>query len=399
MNLFNHFNIISLLLVGIFIMPLLTGLLYPVSSNRIHHSLLSFLNSIKFIIGLVLSLYLVRGMFSNSPNSFIESLYKLFPAAKDLIVRYSHDMVAYIIVVFIVLSISLWILEIFTIPLERYAITPLTVRISTVFNSLNSKTKRFLSVIWQFPKSICMVLVFSLLLNFYSSFINNDVTSEYINHSTVYQLINKKFMQPILSTDIVKKLPVLINDSFNKAAKDFTPTNNENGENPNYWKVPVIKYFNGVTLEEAVKSNSEIDDKAKKIVGTEKSDAMKAYLLYQWISQNIQYDDAKAQVIVQSPSHVNSGSIVTYNEKEGICFDYSCLYISMCRAVGLNVRFVTGLGYNGMEWGDHAWNQVYDSQEQRWINVDTTFGNSGGDYFDNADFTTNHRYDVIQGEW
>lgn len=399
MNLFNHFNIISLLLVGIFIMPLLTGLLYPVSSNRIHHSLLSFLNSIKFIIGLVLSLYVVRGMFSNSPNSFIESLYKLFPAAKDLILRYSHDMVAYIIVVFIVLSISLWILEIFTIPLERYAITPLAVKISTVFNSLNSKTKRFLSVIWQFPKSICMVLVFSLLLNFYSSFINNDVTSEYINHSTVYQLINKKFMQPILSTDIVKKLPVLINDSFNKAAKDFTPTNNENGENPNYWKVPVIKYFNGVTLEEAVKSNSEIDDKAKKIVGTENSDTMKAYLLYQWISQNIQYDDAKAQVIVQSPSHVNSGSIVTYNEKEGICFDYSCLYISMCRAVGLNVRFVTGLGYNGMEWGDHAWNQVYDSQEQRWINVDTTFGNSGGNYFDNADFTTNHRYDVIQGEW
>lgn len=399
MTFFNHINFISLLLIGIFIMPLLTGLLSPVTSNRIHRTLLSFLNSIKFIIGLVLSLYFVREIFSNTPNKLIASAYELFPFAKDLVLRYNHDIVAYIIVVFVLFSINLWFLEILTIPVEKYAITPLTDKLSTVFNSLNSKVKRLLSVFWQLPKSVCMLLVFSLLLNFYSNFINNDITSEYINHSSVYQLINKKFMQPILSTSIAKKLPVLINDSFNKATRDFTPADNENGDNPNYWKVPVIKYFNGVTLEEAVKSNSEIDNKAKEIVGAEKSDMKKAYLLYQWISQSIQYDDAKAEVIVQSPSHVNSGSIVTYKEKEGICFDYSCLYVSMCRAVGLKVRFVTGLAYNGIEWGDHAWNQVYDSQGQQWINVDTTFGNSGSGYFNNADFATNHKYDVIQGEW
>nr|WP_315024421.1 transglutaminase domain-containing protein [uncultured Aminipila sp.] len=399
MNLFNNFNIITLLIIGIFFMPLLTGLLSPVSSNRIHHSLLSFLNSIKLIIGLLLSFYLVRIIFSNNPNSFLAPLYKFFPSIEALILRYNHDIVAYIIVFFILLSITLWILEILTIPLEKHAIIPLTGRLSSVFNSMSSHVKRILSVSWQLPKSVCMVLIFSLLLNFYTNFINNDTTSDYINHSSAYEIINKKFLQPILSTDIAKKLPVLINDSFNKAAEDFTPANNENGVNPNYWKVPVIKYFNGVTLEEAVKSNSEIDNMAKEIVGTEKNDNIKAYRLYQWISQNIQYDDNKAEVIVKTPSHVNSGSIVTFTEKEGVCFDYSCLYVSMCRSVGLKVRFVTGLGYNGIEWGDHAWNQVYDSDEQRWINVDTTFGNSGSDYFDNADFATNHKYDVIQGEW
>lgn len=399
MNLFNNFNIITLLIIGIFLMPLLTGLLYPISINRIHHSLLSFLNSIKLIIGLLLSFYLVRIIFSNNPNSFLAPLYKVFPSVEDFILRYNHDIMAYTIVFFILLSITLWVLEILTIPVEKYAIIPLTGRLSSVFNSMNSKVKRLLSVFWQLPKSVCMVLIFSLLLNFYINFINNNTTGDYINHSSAYQIINKEFLRPILSTDIAKKLPVLINDSFNNAAEEFTPANNENGENPNYWKVPVIKYFNGVTLEEAIKSNSGIDKKAKEIVADEKSDKIKAYLLYQWISQNVQYDDDKAAVIVTSPSHVKSGSIVTYSEKEGVCFDYSCLYVSMCRAVGLNVRFVTGLAYNGIEWGDHAWNQVYDSQEQRWINVDTTFGNSGGDYFDNEDFATNHKYDVIQGEW
>lgn len=399
MNLLNNFNIITLFILGIFFMPLLTGLLSPVSSNKIHHSLLSFLNSIKLIIGLLLSFYLVRIIFSNNPNSFLAPLYKFSPSIEALILRYNHDIVAYIIVLFILLSITLWILEILTIPLEKHVIIPLTGRLSSVFNSMNSNVKRVLSVSWQIPKSVCMVLIFSLLLNFYTNFINNDTTSDYINHSSAYQIINKKFLQPILNTDIAKKLPVLINDSFNKAAEDFTPTNNENGENPNYWKVPVIKYFNGVTLEEAVKSNVEIDKKAKEIVGAEKNDNIKAYRLYQWVSQNIQYDDDKAEVIVKSPSHVSSGSIVTFTEKQGVCFDYSCLYVSMCQAAGLKVRFVTGLAYNGVEWGDHAWNQVYDSEKQRWINVDTTFGNSGSDYFDNADFTANHKYDVIQGEW
>jgi transglutaminase-like putative cysteine protease len=71
----------------------------------------------------------------------------------------------------------------------------------------------------------------------------------------------------------------------------------------------------------------------------------------------------------------------------------------MCRAVGVKVRFITGLGYSGVEWGDHAWNQVYDPAENRWINVDTTFGNSGKNYFDHAGFRADHQDGVIQGQW
>ena len=55
-------------------------------------------------------------------------------------------------------------------------------------------------------------------------------------------------------------------------------------------------------------------------------------------------------------------------------------------ATGLKVRLVTGIGYSGLAWGDHAWNQVYFPAEKRWINVDATFGSTGANYFDKGRF-------------
>lgn len=399
MSLFQMTNIITVIIIIIFFMPLLTGLLYPITSNRIQNSLLSILSSLKIVLALILTFRLIPILFSEKGNGFVGFVSKYFPSFGDLFLQYHHDIAAYIIVLFIFLSVTLWVLGILTIPLNRYLIAPLTDRLSAALHPMSGTAKKILSVVWQIPKSVCMVLIFTLLLNFYTNYINNPYTDEYISRSTGYQIVNSNVLRPILSTNAVKQIPVLINDSFQKAAEDFTPANNDNGENPNYWKLPVIKYFNGMTLDEAVQSNSQIDNTAKQIVGKEKDARKKAYLLYEWISENIEYDKDKAEIIVQNPSHVNSGSIVTYAERKGICFDYSCLYVSMCRAVGLKVRFVTGLGYNGAGWGDHAWNQVYLPEEERWGNVDTTFGSSGYDYFDNPDFSESHKYDVVQCEW
>ncbi|QAT42238.1 transglutaminase-like domain-containing protein [Aminipila luticellarii] len=398
MNLLNHINMITVLVTGIFAMPLLMGLLHPITGNRVENSFLSILNSFIFIIGIIFAFHFASGIFSGNQEGIFAILYQHFPTVQNWVSRYRYDVVAYVIALFVLLSVIIWILEVVSIPIYRWLILPLSGRLTSTFNAMSSRMRRMLSVIWQLPKAICMVLVFTLLLNFYSSYINNPNGEEYIHQSSVYQLINKNILHPILNTDIVKKLPVLFNDSFKRAEEDFAKKNADSTD-PNYWKVPVIKYFNGVTLDQAIQSNDEIDKKAKEIVGTKTNDREKAYLLYKWISRNIQYDRDKAAIIVQNPSHVDSGSVVTYEQREGICFDYSCLYISMCRAVDLKVRFVTGLAYNGSEWGDHAWNQIYDAEGKKWINVDTTFGHSGYNYFDNADFSANHKYDVIQGEW
>lgn len=159
-----------------------------------------------------------------------------------------------------------------------------------------------------------------------------------------------------------------------------------------------IIYYNGVTLEDGIKSNSEIDKKAKEITAGDKTDREKAKSIYNWVGSNIKYDFNKADMVMSSNKVTNSGAIPAFKEREGICFDYACLYVAMCRAVGLNVRMVMGDAYNGEEYISHAWNEVYLKDEDKWINVDPTFYVSG-DYFDNKDFNKDHKQKNIAGEW
>ncbi|KAJ49331.1 membrane-bound protein [Clostridium tetanomorphum DSM 665] len=70
----------------------------------------------------------------------------------------------------------------------------------------------------------------------------------------------------------------------------------------------------------------------------------------------------------------------------------------MCRANNLKVRLITGQGFNGVSWVSHAWNQVYIAEENKWINVDTTFY-KGGNYFNSKRFDLDHKDSSIAGEW
>ena len=159
-----------------------------------------------------------------------------------------------------------------------------------------------------------------------------------------------------------------------------------------------IVYYNGVTIEEGVKSNEAIDEKAKEITKRCKEDRDKAEKLYKWVGSNITYDDEKAARVVEDSKKVKSGAIITFKDKKGICFDYACLYTAMSKAVGLKSRVVVGQAYNGDEFISHAWNEVYLEGEGRWVNVDCTFYSSGN-YFDNEDFEKEHIKSSVAGEF
>ncbi|MBW6410062.1 transglutaminase-like domain-containing protein [Clostridium weizhouense] len=159
-----------------------------------------------------------------------------------------------------------------------------------------------------------------------------------------------------------------------------------------------IIYYNGVTLDEGVKSNNNIDEKAKKLTTSSSTDREKAKKLYSWIGSNITYDYDKANKVLNSQDVKNSGAISAYQEKRGICFDYACLYVAMSRAVGLNIRLITGEAYNGESYVSHAWNEVYLKDENKWIKVDPTFYNAGN-YFDSNNFDEIHKKTNIAGEW
>ena len=160
----------------------------------------------------------------------------------------------------------------------------------------------------------------------------------------------------------------------------------------------IIIYYNGVTLEEGIKSTEEIDSMAKALTENTDNDMDKARILYSWIGSNLEYDYDRAEKALNNEKLENSGAISSFNDRSGICFDYSCLYVAMARAVNLKVRLLTGSAYDGTQYGPHAWNEVYISEIEKWIPVDTTFY-LAGNYFNNDDFYEDHIIDSIAGEW
>jgi transglutaminase/protease-like cytokinesis protein 3 len=162
----------------------------------------------------------------------------------------------------------------------------------------------------------------------------------------------------------------------------------------------VIILYNGITIDEGIKSNANINNKAVQLTQKATSDRERAEILYDWIGINIKYDDNKAKKVLNSNNTGDipeSGAICAFENKSGICFDKACLYVSMSRAINLKVRFIGGQVFDGEKYTGHAWNQVYLNEENTWINIDTTFYDAG-DYFDSNLFNE-HKEEDIAGEW
>lgn len=384
MNLSNPVNVITVIMVALFLAPIFVAIIRPFRDEQLERFVGSLLNNIIILISIICSFYLTGFIRSENGNKFLVGIYKALPSLQGLVT--SKNIWIYAILVFLLTLLITGLLHLLIMPLHTYILAPAINKLASALRKKGGVVRRTVWGLCQLPRSIVYVLVFSLLLNFYTNYNGSPAAEEAINQSVTYQLVNKNVLDPLFSSSIVKNIPVLLDDSFKDASESLRNTH-------------LIRYFNGMTLNDAIKSNAEIDSTAKKIVGKESSSRQKAYLLYKWVCENISYDDSKAAAVATNPASISSGAIVAYNTKTGICFDYSCLYIAMCRAVDVKVRFITGLGFSGVDWGDHAWNQIYSSEEKRWINVDTTFGHSGKNYFDRADFSVDHQNAVVQGEW
>ena len=388
LDLLSSVNIISALIICIFVIPILVGIIRPLTSWRIHRSVQSLLNSLILLASVVLSVWLTNIIFSGDENFVLTGLSRLFPSFENAAAN--KEIWVYFIFGMVLLLAFEGVLHLLAWPVKRYAVAPVSNKILCAVDSMNGFARRVIGGLWQLPKSVVLVLVFSILFFFYAGFFNSSFITEDADTSAPYQLVQANVIRPLLNTTAVKDIEVILGDSFAAAESEYADGTGN---------LPLIRYFNGVTLAEAIRSNEEIDEKAKEIVGMETDDKRKAYLIYLWICNNIKYDNDKAAMITKDPSGVSSGAIVAFAKKMGVCFDFSCLYVAMCRAASLKVRFIIGLGYSGVAWGDHAWNQVYYPKEDQWINVDTAFGSAGVNYFDNPHFHLDHKDGVIQGEW
>lgn len=89
--------------------------------------------------------------------------------------------------------------------------------------------------------------------------------------------------------------------------------------------------------------------------------------LYQFVIDTIEYDYDKIKGLDFSYVPNNDETIRT---ETGICYDYSALYAAMLRSQGIPVKMAKGYAKDSDVY--HAWNEVYITEEERWVVVDTT---------------------------
>jgi len=144
-------------------------------------------------------------------------------------------------------------------------------------------------------------------------------------------------------------------------------------------------------------------DLAKKLVAPFPSQEEKVRSIFIWITHNIKYDyrkfkknqrkggyrikgRSKKEIAIKRRKLRERKIAQTYRVCKGVCEDYSYLFQSMCKAVGIEASYITGVTKSGpLQIGKypkhsaHAWNAV--KIKGKWYLLDATW----------AAGTVNHR--------
>lgn len=379
-------NIIDITLILILIYPVIKGFLFKFSSKSLKNDIEEATSYTSFIIGTILGVIITKGIFIRHESGIYSKIYSIIP--KNLISMLENKpILVYLLIMPIIIFIVYKVIEIIIGFINTVTFYLLLDGVENFLREKSNLTKRIIGLIFQTPKAICYVILATFLLNILSVIGISNRFNNKLESSKVYSFLSSELVNPITNSNFAKNIPNIINNSFKIVIKNNNDVSSkENGK--------TIVYYNGITLEEGLKSNDEIDNFAKKLVVDSVDTRAKAKVIYNWVGKNIDYDYAKVDKIMNNDFTIKSGAIPTFYSKKGICFDYSCLYAVMCRANGIKTRIITGEGYNGSSWVSHAWNQIYIEEENKWINVDTTFY-KGGNYFDSSVFKLDHRNSTI----
>jgi hypothetical protein len=214
------------------------------------------------------------------------------------------------------------------------------------------------------------VMLIALLFT-YAALYPHTPFSQYIESSQLYQKGAQKIIQPITGEFLATQLPV-----FTRAVET------------EFKQILQRKYE---VLDADIPNN--IVAAAKQVTAKAETDEAKARALYNWVGTRITYDWDKANTYEQKRIWHEQKPEETFETRKGVCIDYSRLYAVMARSVGLDVKVVTGLGYDGQGgYGSHAWNEVYLSG--KYVPLDTTWLSSGGNWFNPPQFNETHIRDA-----
>ncbi|EGT4143312.1 transglutaminase domain-containing protein [Clostridium perfringens] len=390
-----NFNLVDIIIVCSFILPLVVAYKRKFNIIRIKNSIEELGGYISFFLALYLSFIAIKKI------DIIERMFSIVVVEFNNIIS-NFNISPQVIIIFIVLALTLVIYFIVKIILKIFSFIIINPILRWLKKAESKRGKGFgkvAALIINIPKSLFYMAVIALVIVILGSngFLGEKMEGmtlaskayEVINSNKYYAALNKEYEA------FHNEYKDVISKNIDSAVESNKEPKSENVVESNK---NVINLYNGVTLEQGIKSNEAINKKAKELTKNAKSSREKAKRIYTWISENINYDDNKAENISEKTSQYKSGAIEAFETRKGICFDYSCLYVAMAREAGLKVRIVTGEGFNGKEWGPHSWNEVYLPEKNQWITVDPTFGKAGN-YFDSKKNSESHRDGKIVGEW
>lgn len=134
-------------------------------------------------------------------------------------------------------------------------------------------------------------------------------------------------------------------------------------------------------LKLSIPDSMSIEDAAKRICQTAKSDIEKARAIYAWLGYNITYDHDSLNL--SEAEQVEIGirrAEETYERRKGVCAGYAALFARMAAAVGLQAEELGGASKNqNSKYTDeigrwHSWNSVKIGN--RTVFLDATWGAS-----------------------
>lgn len=206
------------------------------------------------------------------------------------------------------------------------------------------------------------------------------------SHETIWynmEIVNDKFNEEIWVSEKGKyDVSIMKNNGNNRFSKEIT------------FSVSNMKSFdkNTIPCKHVESTNNSIIDISSKVTKGKTTDQEKAFAIYNWISKNITYDKESYENFLNGDDSISFSAVATLKAKKGMNFELAALYCAMGRTCGLKVKLVKGMGVvEENQERLHAWNMVFDSSKNRWINVDVTFGMVKGDtYFDNDWFEADH---------
>jgi hypothetical protein len=164
-----------------------------------------------------------------------------------------------------------------------------------------------------------------------------------------------------LSNRLNDTTSIIIRRKFSYYTYNYSPKLDTNAVFENYNSVPQ-ELFNFYTKSEpSLEQNPEIIKTANQITFGEKTILRKAKNIFNWVYSNMHYKFPPEK----------RGVLEAISKLEGDCGQYSALFITLCRCVGIPARQQSGFTISGGKFGYHVWSEVY-LPGLGWIPMDTT---------------------------